>query len=450
VGKMKTRFFCQECGHESARWFGKCPGCGAWNTLVEEVVEVATTPRSSPQGVERIRAIPLPQIELALEERLDSGSQELNRVLGGGIVLGSLVLLGGEPGIGKSTLLLQTAGRLAAHVDVLYVSGEESAKQIKLRAARLGLNPVRLSVLPETRLAAVREAALAMRPGLLVVDSIQTMVLEDVSSAAGSVSQVREGAGFLMRLAKEENIPVFLVGHVTKEGALAGPRVLEHIVDTVLYFEGDRHHTYRILRAVKNRFGSTNELGVFEMRDNGLLEVTNPSEIFLGEGRAQAPGSAVAVVMEGTRPLLVEVQALVTPSAYVPPRRTVNGIDYNRVQMLLAVLDKRLGFHLGSHDVFANVAGGVRIEEPAVDLAVAAAVASSRREVPVKPYAIIGEVGLTGEVRGVGQLEARMREAEKLGFEGCLVPAASPLPSSGAFPVFPVHTVEEAIMMLLG
>ena len=450
MGKMKTRFFCQECGHESARWFGKCPGCGAWNTLVEEVVEVATTPRSSPQGVERIRAIPLPQIELALEERLDSGSQELNRVLGGGIVLGSLVLLGGEPGIGKSTLLLQTAGRLAAHVDVLYVSGEESAKQIKLRAARLGLNPVRLSVLPETRLAAVREAALAMRPGLLVVDSIQTMVLEDVSSAAGSVSQVREGAGFLMRLAKEENIPVFLVGHVTKEGALAGPRVLEHIVDTVLYFEGDRHHTYRILRAVKNRFGSTNELGVFEMRDNGLLEVTNPSEIFLGEGRAQAPGSAVAVVMEGTRPLLVEVQALVTPSAYVPPRRTVNGIDYNRVQMLLAVLDKRLGFHLGSHDVFANVAGGVRIEEPAVDLAVAAAVASSRREVPVKPYAIIGEVGLTGEVRGVGQLEARMREAEKLGFEGCLVPAASPLPSSGAFPVFPVHTVEEAIMMLLG
>ncbi|NMA68059.1 MAG: DNA repair protein RadA, partial [Desulfitobacterium sp.] len=348
MAKVKTRFFCQECGQESPRWFGKCPGCDNWNTLVEEVVEKSPFQKSST----KVKAIPLTEIQFQEETRLDTGIPELNRVLGGGVVPGSFVLLGGEPGIGKSTLLLQTAGKLAQTIDVLYISGEESEKQIKLRADRLGIKEEKLHILTETSLNVIRDIALTLRPGVLIVDSIQTMVLEELQAAAGSVSQVREGASFLMRLAKEEELPVFIVGHVTKEGAIAGPRVLEHIVDTVLYFEGDRHHVYRLLRAVKNRFGSTNEIGVFEMREDGLEEVPNPSRVFLGENSSTAPGSSVAVVMEGTRPLLVEIQALVTPSTYGPPRRTTTGIDYNRVLMLLAVMDKKVGFHLGSYDVF--------------------------------------------------------------------------------------------------
>lgn len=443
---MKTRFFCQSCGQESPRWLGKCPGCGEWNTLVEEVVERAAAKRT-PLGV---KATPLTEIQIREEERVSSGSQELNRVLGGGIVPGSFVLLGGEPGIGKSTLLLQTAGLLAKGMDVLYISGEESEKQIKLRAERLGIKESRLHILTETRLEVVRDVALAMRPGLLIVDSIQTMVLEELQAAAGSVSQVREGAAFLMRLAKEEEISIFLVGHVTKDGAIAGPRVLEHIVDTVLYFEGDRHHVYRLLRAVKNRFGSTNEIGVFEMHEDGLVEVPNPSKVFLGENSATAPGSSVAVIVEGSRPLLVEIQALVTPTTYGPPRRTATGIDYNRILMLLAVLDKKVGLHLGAQDVFINIAGGIRIDEPGVDLACIAAIASSLGERPVKRYALIGEVGLTGEVRGISQIENRVKEAVKLGFEGCIIPRinVSAVKVPGNFTVIPVKTVEEAVQVM--
>ncbi|HHY25630.1 MAG TPA: DNA repair protein RadA [Desulfitobacterium dehalogenans] len=446
MAKVKTRFFCQSCGQESPRWLGKCPGCGEWNTLVEEVLERSTAKRT-PSGV---KATPLTEIQIREEERVSSGSQELNRVLGGGIVPGSFVLLGGEPGIGKSTLLLQTAGLLAKVMDVLYISGEESEKQIKLRAERLGIKESRLHILTETRLEVVRDVVMVMQPGLLIVDSIQTMVLEDLQAAAGSVSQVREGAAFLMRLAKEEEIPVFLVGHVTKEGAIAGPRVLEHIVDTVLYFEGDRHHVYRLLRAVKNRFGSTNEIGVFEMHEDGLVEVPNPSKVFLGENSSTAPGSSVAVVMEGSRPLLVEIQALVTPTTYGPPRRTATGIDYNRILMLLAVLDKKVGFHLGAQDVFINIAGGIRIEEPGVDLACIAAIASSLGERSLKRYALIGEVGLTGEVRGISQIENRVKEAAKLGFEGCIIPqinfSAVKVPEN--FTVIPVKTVEEAVRVM--
>ena len=445
MAKLKSRFYCQACGQESARWFGRCPGCGEWNTLVEEVVE--RTSIQTKKGI--VSATPLTQIQVLDEERIDAGNSELNRVLGGGIVRGSFVLLGGEPGIGKSTLLLQMASSLAKNMDVLYVSGEESGKQIKLRAERLGIKESRLHILPETRLDLVRDVVMTLRPGVVIVDSIQTMVLDELQAAAGSVSQVREGAAFLMRLAKEEEIPVFLVGHVTKEGVIAGPRVLEHIVDTVLYFEGDRHHVYRLLRTVKNRFGSTNEIGVFEMRGSGLAEVPNPSRVFLGESSASAPGSAVAVVMEGTRSLLVEIQALVTPVTYGPPRRIATGLDFNRVLMLLAVLDKKVGLHLGIQDVFVNIAGGMRIEEPAVDLGLLAAVASSLREVPLKKYALIGEVGLTGEVRGVPQIETRIREAMKLGFEGCVIPRVNALQiETPGFIICPVSTVEEAIRFM--
>jgi DNA repair protein RadA/Sms len=443
LAKVKTRYFCQACGQESARWFGKCPGCGEWNTLVEEVLERSLQRKNQLT----VTATPLTEIQIQEEERVNSGNQELNRVLGGGIVPGSFVLLGGEPGIGKSTLLLQMAGLLAKSMDVLYVSGEESGKQIKLRAERLGIKEAKLHILAETRLEVARDVAASLCPGLIIIDSIQTMVLEELQAAAGSVSQVREGAAFLMRFAKEEEIPIFLVGHVTKEGAIAGPRVLEHIVDTVLYFEGDRHHVYRLLRAVKNRFGSTNEIGVFEMRGSGLVEVPNPSKVFLGENSAVSPGSSVAVVMEGSRPLLVEIQALVTPTTYGPPRRTSTGIDYNRILMLLAVLDKKVGLHLGSQDVFINIAGGMRVEEPGVDLACIAAIASSLRDVPIKRYALIGEVGLTGEVRGVSQIDNRVREAMKLGFEGCIIPYinSSGLKSSSSFHVVPVRTVEDAV-----
>ena len=450
MAKTKTKFYCQACGHEEARWLGKCPSCAEWNTLVEEIVDRTASP-SCNKGV--AKATPLKDIQLTAEERLDCGNGELNRVLGGGVVQGSFVLLGGEPGIGKSTLLLQMAGAMAQNRDVLYVSGEESGKQIKLRADRLGIHAEHLNILPETRLELIRDVILESRPSFVVIDSIQTVVLEALQAAAGSVSQVREGAAFLMRLAKEEDIPVFLIGHVTKEGAIAGPRVLEHIVDTVLYFEGDRNHVFRLLRAVKNRFGSTNEIGVFEMRGSGLAEVPNPSAIFLGENSPHSVGSAVAVVMEGTRPLLVEIQALVTPTSYGQPRRTATGMDYNRVIMLLAVLDKRVGFHLGAQDVFVNIAGGVRIDEPAVDLALVAAVASSFREVPLKRLAIIGEAGLTGEVRGVSQIETRVREAMKFGFEGCVLPAinAAQLETLGLnFPLYPVNTVDEMIRTVLG
>lgn len=420
MGKSKIRYVCQACGQESPKWLGRCPGCSAWNSFAEEAW------RETPIQAGGTKPVLVDAVELTPEDRVSSGSQELDRVLGGGIVKGSFVLVGGDPGIGKSTLLLQVAHHLAQRGDFLYVSGEESVNQIKLRANRLGVTGGRLFLLAETNLDQITSVIKQLKPEVAVIDSIQTIFCSEVQSAPGSVSQVRECAAILMRVAKENNISIFLVGHVTKEGTLAGPRVLEHIVDTVLYFEGDRHHTYRILRGIKNRFGATNEIGVFEMVGQGLKEIGNPSELFLSRRPSGAPGAVVTAAMEGTRPLLVEVQALVSVSGYGTPRRMATGIDYNRVSLLLAVLDKKAGFNLSMQDVYINLAGGVKIDEPALDLAVMAAVASSLRDRPVGyDKVVIGEVGLTGEVRGVSQIETRVKEAFKLGFTRCVVPRAN-------------------------
>ncbi len=445
MAKTKTKFFCRECGQESTRWLGRCPGCGEWNTFVEERIE-----KSEHKNVKgAVMATPLTEIEIVEGQRMDTGSTELNRVLGGGVVAGALILLSGEPGIGKSTLFLQMAEFLSRQTDVLYVSGEESARQIKLRADRMNIASPRVHILTETSLETVRSEVLSKDYRVLFIDSIQTMVLDELQSAPGSVSQVREGAAFLLKLAKENEITVFLVGHVTKEGAIAGPRVLEHIVDTVLYFEGDQHHIFRLLRAVKNRFGPANEIGVFEMRGDGLVEVENPSMLFMGDSPHAAAGSAVAVTIEGTRPLLVEIQALVTPTVFVPPRRTVNGMDYHRLLMLLAVLDKRAGYSFSTRDVFINIAGGLEISEPAADLAVIAAVMSGLKEKPLGRTAFIGELGLTGEIRGVSQIEQRVREAEKFGFKECIVPQVnSPRLEKTAIKIYPVKTIEELLEML--
>jgi DNA repair protein RadA/Sms len=426
LAKTTTRYICQQCGSAQAKWMGRCPDCGEWNTLVETVVESksvraggmasAQASRNQPRLLRDVAADGFARISLAMDE--------LDRVLGGGLVPGSLVLIGGDPGIGKSTLLLQASAVLAAAGGpVLYVSGEESAQQIKLRAARIGLDGDGLYVLTETNVEAIISHIEQLQPRLVVVDSIQTVYLDELDSAAGSVSQVRESAARLMQIAKGQNIPVFLIGHVTKTGMLAGPRVLEHIVDTVLYLEGDRFHAYRLLRCVKNRFGASNEVGVFEMQDVGMAEVTNPSEVFLAERLPNAAGSAIAVTLEGTRPLLVEIQALSSTTSFGNPRRTPNGIDFNRLLLLVAVLSKRVGVRLSDQDVFVNVVGGLRVSEPAADLAVACAIASSFRDVPVaEDMAIIGEVGLSGELRTVSQLDTRLKEAAKLGFSRCLVP----------------------------
>lgn len=426
MAKAQTRYVCQQCGSAQAKWMGRCPDCGEWNTLVETVVEqksvrargisLMATPQSQPQLLSDVVANGFERISLTMDE--------LDRVLGGGIVPGSLVLIGGDPGIGKSTLLLQASAALAtAEAPVLYVSGEESAQQIKLRAARLGLTGGGLYVLTETNVGAIIGHIENLRPRLVVIDSIQTVYLDDLDSAAGSVSQVRESAAQLMQIAKGHGISIFLIGHVTKAGAIAGPRVLEHIVDTVLYLEGDRFHAYRLLRCVKNRFGASSEVGVFEMRDAGMAEVSNPSEVFLAERLLNTAGSAIAVTLEGTRPLLVEIQALSSTTSFGNPRRTANGIDFNRLLLLTAVLSKRVGVRLSDQDVFVNVVGGLRVGEPAADLAVACAIASSFRDVPVAgDLAIVGEVGLSGELRAVSQLETRLKEAGKLGFSRCLVP----------------------------
>lgn len=422
---LKTRFICQNCGSVQTKWAGRCPDCGEWNTLVETVIEetrastsTAHTPvaTSTPRRLNDIQADELERISLPLDE--------FSRVLGGGIVPGSMVLIGGDPGIGKSTLLLQVSALLAGcGGQVLYVSGEESAQQIKMRARRLGLSPDNLYLLTETNLHAIIEQIRQLAPTAVVVDSIQTVYLDELTSAPGSVSQVRECASALTRTAKEQNIPIFLVGHVTKAGAIAGPRVLEHIVDTVLYLEGDRFHAYRLLRSVKNRFGPTSEVGVFEMKNEGLIEVDNPSAAFLEERLPNAAGSAIAVTMEGTRPILVEVQALSSTTAFGLPRRTANGNDLNRLLLLVAVLSKRVGLRLSDQDVFVNVVGGLKVSEPASDLAVATAIASSFRNKPVAAdLVLVGEVGLSGELRSVGQIEARLREAAKLGFKRCIIP----------------------------
>lgn len=443
--KKKTRFFCQECGHESTRWLGKCPGCNQWNTLVEEPVYPSR--QKEIKGV--VQATPLSDIQSVEGHRLDTGSTELNRVLGGGAVIGGLVLLSGEPGIGKSTLFLQMAEALSHHHDVLYVSGEESARQIKLRADRMHITTPGVHILTENSLDNVREEVIRNEYKIVFIDSIQTMVLDELQSAPGSVSQVREGTAFLLRMAKENDITVFLAGHVTKDGAIAGPRVLEHMVDTVLYFEGDQHHIFRILRAVKNRFGPANEIGVFEMRGDGLTEVTNPSTFFIGEGTRTAAGSAVAATMEGTRPLLIEIQSLVTSSVFTPPRRTVNGIDYNRLLMLLAVLDKRGGYSYASRDVFINVAGGLEVSEPAADLAVIAALMSGLLDKPIGKTAFIGELGLTGEIRGVSQIEQRVREAEKFGFEEIVIPRINSARITGSScKIHPVQSINEVLEIL--
>ena len=426
----KTVFFCQNCGHEESKWLGQCPACKEWNTFVEEKVTVSrgSTSAASEAGKERAsKVVTLSSVSVEEDERIRTGIAELDRVLGGGIVQGSLVLVGGDPGIGKSTLLLQVCQRLSdAGKNVLYISGEESGKQIKLRANRMGTFSEHLYLLCETNLELIRQTIERQKPDMVVIDSIQTMYNEEVSSAPGSVSQVRESTNILMQLAKGMNISIFIVGHVTKEGTVAGPRVLEHMVDTVLYFEGDRHASYRILRGVKNRFGSTNEIGVFEMRKEGLVEVENPSEFMLSGRPEHASGSVVACAMEGTRPILMEIQALVCRSNFGMPRRTATGLDYNRVNLLMAVLEKRAGLPLSNYDAYVNIVGGIRMNEPAADLGIVMAIASSYKNRPVPEDAIVfGEVGLSGEVRAVTMPEQRVAEARKLGFKTCIIPEVS-------------------------
>lgn len=428
----KSVFFCQNCGHEEAKWLGQCPACGEWNTFVEEKIDSGITKgisagaHSVRESVREAKVVPLNEVAADNDVRCRTGISELDRVLGGGIVPGSLVLIGGDPGIGKSTLLLQVCRGLAGEKKILYISGEESQAQIKLRANRMGDFASGLLVLCETNLEIIRGVIEKERPELVVIDSIQTMYSEEVSSAPGSVSQVRESTNIFMQLAKGLHIPIFIVGHVTKEGTVAGPRVLEHMVDTVLYFEGDRHASYRILRAVKNRFGSTNEIGVFEMQQTGLAEVENPSEYMLSGRPEHASGSVVACSIEGTRPILIEIQALVCRSNFGMPRRTAAGTDYNRVNLLMAVLEKRLGMALSNSDAYVNIAGGIRMNEPAIDLGIVLAIVSSFRNRPIDEKTIVfGEVGLSGEVRAVNMPEQRVAEAKKLGFETCILPEVS-------------------------
>ena len=424
----KSIFFCQNCGHEEAKWLGQCPACKEWNTFVEERIDSGITKGTTvaARAVHEAKVVPLTEVTADDDTRSETGIKELDRVLGGGIVPGSLVLVGGDPGIGKSTLLLQVCQRMAQMKKILYISGEESQAQIKLRANRMGNFTSSLLLLCETNLGIIRSVIEKERPELVIIDSIQTMYSEDVTSAPGSVSQVRESTNVFMQLAKGLCIPIFIVGHVTKEGTVAGPRVLEHMVDTVLYFEGDRHASYRILRAVKNRFGSTNEIGVFEMRQSGLVEVENPSEYMLSGKPENASGSVVACSMEGTRPILLEIQALACRTNFGMPRRTAAGTDYNRVNLLMAVLEKRLGMSLGNCDAYVNIAGGIKMNEPAIDLGIVMALVSSYRNRPIDEKTIVfGEVGLSGEVRAVNMPEQRVAEAKKLGFETCILPEVS-------------------------
>ncbi len=426
MAKVKSKFVCQECGYETVKWLGKCPSCGEWNTFVEEF-ETKASDTKSQRGIGKGKIEKINSITSTKKERISTGSMEMDRVLGGGIIKSSLILVGGDPGIGKSTLLLQVAGYASKHkLKVLYVSGEESGEQIKIRADRLGIGDGELYVLAETNIDIIQELVEKEEPDLLVLDSIQTIYSPDVASAPGSVTQVREVTSMVMRMTKIRNMATFIVGHVTKSGAIAGPRVLEHMVDTVLYFEGERHFSYRILRAVKNRFGSTNEIGIFEMRDRGLIEVENPSEVFLKGRPIDAYGTVVTAAMEGTRPVLIEIQALVTYSPAGFANRVTTGIDKNRAAMLIAVLEKKAGLSIQSTDTFINVTGGLQIKEPASDLAILCALASSFKEIPVDFKTIlIGEVGLTGEIRGVNSIEKRLLEAQKMGFERAVIAEAN-------------------------
>jgi DNA repair protein RadA/Sms len=451
MAKAKTVFFCKECGYESAKWVGQCPGCRQWDTFVEEPVIKKSTVAAGARKVREPELIS--KIKAEAEPRLLSGIGELDRVLGGGIVQGSLVLVGGDPGIGKSTLLLQMCKEITDRgKKIIYISGEESLNQIKMRAERLGVINGELLLLCETDLDLIEEAIARHKPDIVVIDSIQTMFKEEISSAPGSVSQVREATGALMRIAKGSAITVFIIGHVTKEGMVAGPRVLEHMVDTVLYFEGDNYASYRVLRAVKNRFGSTNEIGVFEMQNIGLVEVKNPSEYMLKGRPIGEPGSVVSSSIEGTRPILIEVQALVCRTNFNMPRRTAAGTDYNRVNLLMAVLEKRLGLQLSDCDAYINVAGGMKITEPALDLAIICSILSSYRNITIDHRTILfGEVGLTGEIRAVNMAEQRVAEAAKMGFEVCILPQANyeHIKSSG-MKLIGVKNIQEVMKLLSG
>ncbi len=423
--KSKSVYVCSECGYETPRWLGQCPNCNEWNTLNEEIKTVVkeTVKKNSLLSSNRAKAYPLNEIKADTSHRYNTGLRELNRVLGGGLVKGSIVLLSGDPGIGKSTILLQICEYLGEGLKILYVSGEESAHQIKLRASRLKVATENLSILCETDAQYICEYILSEKPDVVIVDSIQTMEISELNSSPGSVTQVRESTNLFTRTAKASNIPIFLVGHVNKDGNIAGPKVLEHIVDCVLYFEGDRNTSYRILRAVKNRYGSTNEIGVFEMLDNGLCEVENPSMMLISGKPRNVSGTCVACLMEGSRPILAEVQSLVTPSGFGNPRRMATGIDYSRMAMLIAVLEKRCGYFLGNMDCYTNVIGGLRIDETAADLSIALAIVSSLKDVVVPDKTLaFGEIGLAGEIRSVNNCEQRIKEASKLGFEKCVIP----------------------------
>ena len=446
--KQKTMFYCTECGNEFSKWAGKCSVCGAWNSISEQPMPAKKSTGRSSLSLFSKTACPITQLDSSDEIRCPTGMGELDRVLGGGAVKGSLVLVGGAPGIGKSTLMLQICSKLCEFSKVLYVSGEESPHQLKLRAKRLHVESDQLYVISETHLSDVLETVHKEKPDVLIVDSIQTLYSEETESTAGSVSQVKSCTMALMQLAKGEDITVFVIGHVNKEGSIAGPKVLEHMVDCVLYFEGDQHTSYRILRAAKNRFGATNEIGVFEMQDIGLTEVPNPSEMLLSERPEDAPGTCVTCVMEGVRPVLAEIQALVVPTGYGTPRRTTNGFDYNRAAMLMAVLEKRGGVKMSSCDAYLNIIGGLMLEEPAADLAAAVAVASSYLDRPVPPEMVaIGEIGLTGELRSVNQLEQRLLEAQRLGFKKCMIPArrAEQLRGRYSLELIPVQNVGDAL-----
>ncbi len=451
MGRVKTKFVCQECGHETPRWMGKCPGCGQWNTMVEEVEEKESVGWAVGRKAESL--VKLDDIIITGEQRYSTGFAELDRVLGGGVVPGSLILLGGDPGIGKSTLLLQVANYVSHKTGkVLYVTGEESIKQIKMRSTRLRIASDNLYIAAETNMEMVEEYIKKANPVLVIVDSIQTVFSSRLSSAPGSVSQVRESTGYLLKISKRKGCSIFIVGHVTKQGFVAGPRMLEHMVDCVLYLEGEKHYTYRVLRAVKNRYGSTNEIGIFEMKANGLQEIENPSEILLSGKPQNVPGSVVISSIEGTRPILVEVQALLSPTMFGTPRRMATGIDYNRVVLLMAVMEKRLGLGLVGMDAYVNVTGGIRIDEPAVDLGVACAIASSFKDVPVDGKTVVfGEVGLSGEIRAVNNGEKRIKEALKMGFERCVVPAdnCKNLNDTKGIELIGVNNLAQALEILL-
>jgi len=453
MARVKSVFICQECGYESSGWLGKCPACNQWNTFIEETLGGKSGDKTD-TGKKNI-PISINEIVIDKEERYSTGMREMDRVLGGGVVKGSLILVGGDPGIGKSTLLLQVCNMIRLDSKILYISGEESIKQIKIRADRLGVKRADLLMVSETNFGAIEELINTVKPGLVIIDSIQTMFSDELTSAPGSVSQVRETTVGLMRIAKSMGIAVMIVGHVTKEGAIAGPRVLEHMVDTVLYFEGERHLSYRVLRSVKNRFGSTNEIGIFEMRDVGLCEVDNPSAMMLSGMPEGAPGSVVVSSVEGTRPMLVEVQALVCATNFGMPRRMTTGVDYNRVTLLMAVLEKRVGLQLYNYDAYVNVVGGLKLDEPACDLGITVAIASSFKNMPIcGSTVVIGEVGLTGEIRAVSQVDKRVKEALRLGFKNCIVPAENikmvkQVKGVEGINIQPVENVKEALDILL-